>query len=184
MIKNYIETVSGIKFEFLNPKPEQFDIKDIAHALSMNCRYVGHCRNFYSVAEHSWQMARMLSDCSVEIQLAALLHDASEAYITDVASPVKQHLPDYQKMEDNIQIALFEKYGLEYPLHPAVKHADRVMLSIEAHYLLPSKGNDWGMWKQTNRPKVDPIFKPICMEPRQARINFMDKFYELTRVPW
>ena len=184
MIEDYIETVSGIKFEFTNPKPEQFDIKDIAHALAMNCRYTGHSNVFYSVAEHSWQMARMLSNLPKEVQLGALLHDASEAYITDIASPIKQHLPDYQMMEDNILSALFDKYGLEYPMHPAIKVADRAMLSIEAHYLLPSQGNDWGMWKEINRPKIDVVYRPIGMEPRQAKANFLDKYYELTRVTW
>ena len=180
-MESYIETVSGIKFEFLDPKPDQFRIGDIAHALSMNCRYVGHSRVFYSVAEHSWQMARMLSGLPKEIQLGALLHDASEAYITDVASPVKQHLPDYQKMEDVIMTALFSKYNLEYPLHPAIKVADRAILSIEAHYLIPSQGREWGMWTEATRPPIDSTYKPVGMLPKQAKTLFLDKFYELTR---
>lgn len=178
---DYIETYSGIKFEFLDPKPEQFNIVDIAHSLSMNCRFTGHCRMFYSVAEHSWNAARMLFGLPKEIQLAALLHDASEAYITDIASPVKQHLPDYINIEHNIERALFDKYGLEYPMHPAIKVADRAMLSTEAHYLLLSKGNDWtGVWGVHGRPKVDHTYKPIGMEPKQARSLFLEKYNELT----
>lgn len=130
------------------------------------------------MAEHSWHVARLLEGCSVSIQLAGLLHDASEAYITDVASPVKQFLPDYQRMEDTIQKAIFDRYDLEYPMHPAVKVADTRMLSIEAWYLLPSKGN-WFTWKDGKRPMVDPNYRPIGMSPDTARENFLDKFGEL-----
>jgi hypothetical protein len=125
-------------------------------------------------------MARMLGNCSREIQLAALLHDAGEAYITDVASPVKKYLPDYRKLEYRIEEVLFEKYGLEYPIHPAIKVADIAMLSTEAHYLLVSKGNDWEMWKEYTRPRVDVTYKPIGMEPLQAKSLFIEKYNELT----
>jgi len=179
-MESYVETVSGKAFYFLNPQPEDFDIQDIAHALSMNCRYTGHCKSFYSVAEHSWNASRFLHQEPREIQLAALLHDGSEAYITDIASPIKQHLPDYMKMEDNIMTALFKKYDLEYPLDSRVKYADLSMLSIEAHYLLTSRGDTWDMWKTRKRPPIDRTFRPLCMEPRRAKTLFLDKFYELT----
>lgn len=176
-MESYIETVSGKKFYFLNPQPNDFRIYDIAHALSMNCRYTGHCEQFYSVAEHSWHMARMAPP---EHKLACLLHDASEAYITDIASPIKQHLPDYQQMEDLILSRLFSAYDLEYPLHPLVKHLDLTMLSTEAHYLLRSRGDTWDMWKYIKRPPVLHDYKPICMSPQRARTLFLETFYELT----
>lgn len=175
----WIETVSGIHFHFLDPKSEEIKITDIAHGLSMNCRFVGQCRGFYSVAEHSWHVARMLEGTPAIVQLAGLLHDASEAYITDVASPVKQFMPEYQKMEDNIMRAIAEKYGFEYPLHPAIKHADLSMLSNEAHHLLTSRGNDWDMWLHRKRPAVSDIYRPIGMSPDTAQENFLDKFTEL-----
>jgi hypothetical protein len=177
-MESYIETFSGRKFYFLDPQPEDFDIKDIAHALSMNCRYTGHCDRFYSVAEHSWHMSRMAPEGQ---ELACLLHDGSEAYITDIASPIKQHLPDYQAMEDRILSRLFAKYGLEYPLHPVVKHLDLTMLSTEAHYLLKSSGNTWDLWKQRKRPAVQHNFKPLGMDPKLARQVFLDRFYELEK---
>lgn len=176
---DYIETVSGVRFEFLDPKPEQIKIRDIGHALSMNCRFVGQCSKFYSVAEHSWHVARMLEGTPLRVQLAGLLHDASEAYITDIASPVKYHLPDYVKLEDNIMVAIAKKYGFEYPFHPAIKLADRAMLSNEAHHLLPSRGNPWEMWKHMHRPAVVDAYRPIGMSPEVALENFMDKYHEL-----
>lgn len=179
IVEPKIETVSGLFFNVIDPQPDQISINDIAHALSLNCRFVGQCSSFYSVAEHSWHVARLLDGCPLSVQLAGLLHDSSEAYITDVASPVKQYLPDYQVMEDRIMNAIFDRYGLEYPLHPAVKQADRTMLSTESHYLLPSKGNSWDLWKQVKRPPVMQHYRPIGMSPDVAKENFLDKFLEL-----
>ena len=178
-MESYIETYSGEKFYFLTPKTQVFKLKDIAHALSMICRFTGHCKEFYSVAEHSWHVARMLEGCPIEVQIAGLLHDASEAYITDIASPIKQHLPDYQKLEDGILAAIFAQYHLEYPMHPAVKQADLAMLSTEAHYMLHSGGNSWDMWKERRRPAPNALYRPINMPPRQAAQLFLDKFNEL-----
>jgi hypothetical protein len=151
---DYIETASGKLFYFLDPQPDMLDIKDIAHALSMNCRYTGQCSKFYSVAEHSYLVSLLLEGTGYELD--GLLHDASEAYIADIASPVKGFLESYKDMEDRIQGAIFNKYSLEYPLHPAVKHCDTVMLSTEAHYLIPSRGDVWGMWKYVKRRSQRP----------------------------
>lgn len=179
MLSPNIETVSGVWFDFLNPKPEQINVNDIAHSLSMQCRFVGHSSRFYSVAEHSWHVARMLDGCSLAVQLSGLLHDASEAYITDVPSPVKQHLNNYEDLEDGIQRVIFERYGLEFPMHPAVKLADRAMLSIESHYLLPSRGNGWDMWRHYKRAAIQDAYRPVGMGPDQAKEVFLDKFTEL-----
>lgn len=174
-----IECHSGTFFEFLDPKPEQVNINDIAHSLSMQCRFVGHSSRFYSVAEHSWHVARMLSGTPLSVQLGGLLHDASESYITDVPSPIKRHLANYEDIEDKIQAAVFERYDLEFPMHPAIKLADRAMLSIEAHYLLPSRGNGWDMWRHYKRAGIQDAYRPVGMGPDQAKECFLDKFTEL-----
>lgn len=176
-MENYIETVSGKKFYFLDPKPEDFDIEDIAHALSMMCRFTGHCSHFYSVAEHSWHMSRMAQP---DQQFACLLHDASEAYLPDMASPVKQHLPEFKAIERTILSRLFEAFGLDYPMSPIVKYLDLTMLSTEAHYLLPSRGHGWEIWGE-QRPRVQHNFRPIGMIPEQAKRLFLDRFYELQK---
>lgn len=175
----YIETYTGGKFYFLWPECETFKIKDIAHALSMTCRFTGHCKEFYSVAEHSWHVARMLDGCPIEIQLAGLLHDASEAYMADIASPLKECLPDFRAIEDRILSAIFNQYELEYPMHPAIKQADLAMLSTEAHYLLVSGGNTWDMWKNIKRVVPSELHRPVNMSPPQAKQLFLDKFKEL-----
>jgi uncharacterized protein len=175
-MESYIETVSGRKFYFLNPDPDDIDIGDIAHALAMNCRYTGHCDRFYSVAEHSFHMSRMAPE---GYELAALLHDASEAYITDIASPIKQHLPDYQAMEDSLMRAIASKFGFEYPLNPVIKHLDLTMLSTEAHYMIPSRGDTWDLWKYRKRPTIQWNFRPIGMTPKVAKSVFLERYDEL-----
>lgn len=173
-IDPWIETVSGIKFEFLNPKPEMISIDDIAHALSMTCRYSGHVANFYSVAEHSVHCSQIVSPKNA---LAALMHDASEAYITDVASPVKQYLSNYKEMEDVIMQAIANKYGFEYPLDDEVKYADLTMLSSEAYQLMPGQGKNWNMWDTLPRPNVKLIVE--CYSPAKAKYAFMERFNQL-----
>jgi Predicted hydrolases of HD superfamily len=173
----YIELVSGKFFYFLEPKEEDFVIQDIAHALANTCRFTGHCNRFYSVAEHSVHVSNLLSGTGLELD--GLLHDASEAYLPDVASPIKQFLPDYNAIEDRLLKAIFSKWGLEYPFHPAVKHCDLVMLSTEAHFLLPSQGNVWDLWDYRKRPPVAAGTKPSCVEPSVAKTMFLERFYEL-----
>src|SRR6266496_3875421 len=82
---------SGKWFNVFNPKPEDVDIRDIAHALSNQCRFTGHTKEFYSVAQHSVLVSTF---CAPEDAAWGLLHDASEAYLSDIASPVKKH-PDF-----------------------------------------------------------------------------------------
>jgi uncharacterized protein len=176
-----IETFSGHMFPIVNPKESDVRITDIANALSKLCRFTGHCSRFYSVAEHSWHCANLLMDQPKEVQLAALLHDASEAYLADIASPIKQYLPDYGYLEDRVASVIFKKYDLEYPMHNLVKWADLSMLSTEAYYLLTSKGNTWEMWKEIKRPKLEPDRRPRHLEPEVAKNVFMLKFIELTK---
>ena len=107
-----IKTYSGIMFDPLCPDTELISIVDIAHALSMLCRANGHFKSFYSVGQHSincMQEAKARG-YSRKIQLACLLHDASEAYLSDVTRPVKQELPKYLEIEEPLQEAIWRKY--------------------------------------------------------------------------
>jgi uncharacterized protein len=174
----YIELVSGKHFYFLEPKEDDFVIEDIAHALSNTCRYTGHCSRFYSVAEHSVLVSKLLHGTAYE--LAGLLHDASEAFLADISRPVKAHLANYYELEDKLMEVIAQKWGFEYPLHPAVKHCDVVMLSTEAHYLIPSQGKEW-YWGG-KRPSVTAGIRPSCLEPKVAKNLFLERYRELIEV--
>jgi hypothetical protein len=168
----YIETHKGVKFEFLDPKPEMINIEDIAHALSHQCRFTGHSYHYYSVAEHSVYVMQL---CSQRNKLAGLLHDASEAYLTDVASPVKKFLSNYKEMEDKIMKAIAERFGFRYPFEEEVHDADKDQLQVEAFYLLPSKGLDWPV----DRPTILEGKVPRCLQPVQIEREFLHYFREV-----
>lgn len=114
-IGDYITTYSNIKFYPFSPAAEDIVLEDIGHSLSLLCRANGHFRNFYSVGQHSLNCAREAAarGYSKRVQLACLLHDASEAYLSDVTRPVKKELPDYLEVEATLQAKVFEVYHLE-----------------------------------------------------------------------
>ncbi len=107
-----IMTCSHKMFDPLAPETELIDIGDIAHALSMLCRANGHFRSFYSVGMHSINCAKeaIARDYSRRVQLACLLHDASEAYLSDVTRPVKEELPQYKLIEKPLQDVIWNKF--------------------------------------------------------------------------
>lgn len=135
---NCIRTVSGIYMNVFEPTPEMICIEDIAHALSMQCRFGGHLPTFYSVAQHSLNCSYLIED--EKLKLPALLHDAGEAYLIDVPRPVKRGLTNYKEIEDRLMRVIADKFGFEYPLHPDVKEVDEQMLQTEWNHLM--LGND------------------------------------------
>lgn len=174
MSNPWIETVSGKKFYFLNPKQDDVDIKDIAYALANQCRFNGHVP-FFSVAEHSVAVAARLPS---RLQLAGLLHDAAEAYLSDIPSPIKQYLPDYQAMEELVQGVINAKFkiGLSPEDAKMVKDADKDATATEAYYLLESKGKEWSsvLFKPNKK------YKPRLAPPPEAVQMFLHWFSELT----
>lgn len=137
-----IFTYSGIFMRPLAPSPESIRIEDIAHALSNQCRWTGHTSKFYSVAEHCIGVARLVPD---ELALSALLHDASEAFLSDLARPIKK-APGlgevYLEVEARLEAAISERFGTVVdPLsNIEIKAADEEMLWAEARLLLPRLG--------------------------------------------
>ena len=119
---NYITTYTGKHFEPLSPDVSLIDIRDIAHALSLMCRGNGHLKSFFSVAQHCINCALEAKErgCSKKVILACLLHDASEAYMSDVPRPFKQFLLDYQRIEENLLDMIYEKFLAE-PLNDEEK---------------------------------------------------------------
>jgi|SRR5690625_3651787 len=137
-------TYSGITFNPLHPDKKKIKTEDIAHALSLLCRANGHAQHFYSVAQHSLYCALEAKkrNYSPRVQLGALLHDASEAYISDIIRPVKSHLKQYQMIEANLQKMIYKAYGLEDLSHEEIRlieEIDDAMLAYELAVLLNQK---------------------------------------------
>lgn len=137
-----IVTFSGKTFDPVKPDSDALDILDIGRALSRQCRFTGHTRDFYSVAQHCVLAAWWAEEdrCSVLERLAILLHDAAEAYMNDIAKPVKQVLSNYLKIEQNLKHIIYHKYlGTQHclALENVVKKYDQKMMALEIHKLMP-----------------------------------------------
>jgi hypothetical protein len=127
--QNQIRTFMGKMIDPLAPDPDLITLVDIAHALSNICRWNGHTMKFYSVAEHCIFVCNLVQ--SPEDKLAAMLHDASEAYIADVSRPVKHRLKNYFEVEYELMMVISRKFGFQYPLSAEVKAADNAALEWE-----------------------------------------------------
>lgn len=125
-----IRTYSGFYIDPLNPNPDAIQIRDIAHALTNQCRFAGHTHRRFSVAQHSIMVADAVPE---EHKLAALLHDASEAYLLDIPTPVKAALSGYMEAEDRLMKVIADKFGFKWPLHISIKEADKKALEWEWH---------------------------------------------------
>lgn len=150
-MKSTILTHSGIEFDVCRPDPDLIEIEDIAHALSHICRFTGHTKHFYSVAQHSYLCATLVP---TEHALEALLHDAAEAYIGDVSNPLKAQLPGYQMIEFRLEQAIRQRFGLPAKKTPWIKEADLQMLAAEKAQLMPQFEEPWDILNGVAVPDV------------------------------
>lgn len=134
----FMQTFSGRRYWPCNPVPSEVFIEDIAHALSLQCRYAGHCLRYYSVAEHSVLIARHLAaKHAPEVALAGLLHDASEAYCVDIPRPLKPYLTNYKEIEESNWKAIAARYRLSAEIPAEVHDADNRIIADELANLVP-----------------------------------------------
>jgi uncharacterized protein len=175
-----ILTASGRYFDFINPDPESIRLSDIARALSRICRFTGHTKQFYSVAQHSVLVSQTVPH---NLAMEGLLHDASEAYLGDVSSPLKQLLPDYKVIEHRVEDAIATKFGLIDPLNSHIKNADLRLLVTEKRDLMPSpqwfveeKHTDAWAWTKPFYPLPDRI---VPMSPDEAYSDFINRYLEI-----
>ena len=173
-----METYTGIYVNPLDLKPSDIRIEDIAHHLSLICRFGGACDSFYSVAEHCVNISYILSNAHLSIY--GLLDDASEAYTGDVIRPIKYQLYNvFSQIEERAYKAILEAMDLRQPdraTTEAIKRADNEMLATEAAQLMKSKGNGWNGLPEPSNLKLD------CYTPKVAESRFLDRFYYLRKM--
>lgn len=194
MTTDWIMTASGRPFWPLEPRVEDVSIEDIAHHLSHLCRFTGAVRMFYSVAQHSVLVSRMLApaiDVGManrhelarhrQVGLFGLLHDASEAYLMDIPRPLKRAaaFAPYRDAEARLQHVIYQKFGLDLREEPSeLKQVDRRMLRTEQRDLMPPP--DHG----EDRTDVEP-FSSIALDslgvwaPPRARMHFLERYVSL-----
>lgn len=156
---HHISTFTNHYIDVRNPKPEDFKIEDIAHQLSRHFRYSGRFEEMFTVAQHS---TNCYNDVPRRHQMAALLHDASEAYLGDMSSPAKREMPDYYVIEDRFMRCIAERFGFVWPLDPVVKNADRKQLEFE-----------WSCFAKKDGAMY-------TLTPNQARKYFLNCFNEIS----
>jgi 5'-deoxynucleotidase YfbR-like HD superfamily hydrolase len=176
-------TKSGKILNVLQPEINTIDIKDIAYALSNLCRFGGSCKMFYSVAQHSVYVANLLKlwGYDIKMQLAGLLHDAAEGYVTDLPTPIKRLLPDYKALENVVQTAIFAKFNIAYEganYYHLIKEADEHVNFAECTQVMHK--NILKVVKVALRDYRKIIIKPV--EPKMARAMFIKKFNALNKL--
>jgi len=179
---DYITTYTGEDFSPLEPDANQIYIEDIAHALSLLCRANGHFIRFYSVAQHCINCAAEAKarGLSVRVQMACLLHDASEAYLSDITRPVKKHLSEYLKIEKRLQGMIYRKF-LGAPLSDEetayIDQIDRDILVCEFNALMRKK-----VFDESPIISSTPSFE-LCgfTETENAYINMINDYINIDK---
>ena len=155
----YIRTYGGKYVDVFDAKSEDFSIEAIAHSLSMQCRFMGHINEFYSIAQHSVMVCDLLPD---EYKFEGLMHDASEAYLCDIPTPIKPRLSNYYEIEHELMVKLSRRYNFNYPLSKEVKKADYEALQFEWNNLVISK------------KYIDLGYK--ILSPKEAKFKFLEYY--------
>lgn len=174
-----IQTFTGEWITPLDPPHGNINIVDIAHSLAMTCRFSGHCRRFYSVAEHSIIVSEMAEQESKELARWGLLHDASEAYLPDVARPIKSFFAGFKQWEESLLQAVADTFNLPWPMPGLIKAFDAFALRAEASLLM--RDEEWQINDYVDSYTVDLKRDPsiIGANPYVARELFLKRFLDL-----
>lgn len=176
----HIVTYTGQCFSPLEPDTEHITIEDIAHSLSLLCRANGHIDRFFSIAQHCINCANEAKarNYTARVQLACLIHDGSEAYISDITRPVKHYLEQYRVIEERLQNTIYEKFlgdALSDDEFRLIDEIDGYMLVCEFDVLSHNK-HLIASYK-TPLPKLysEPSFK--TRDFREVETEFLKVYY-------
>lgn len=179
---DWFTTFSGWKYFLVDPHPDDVCITDIAHALSLVCRFGGHCTQHYSVGQHSTlcrEIARDQFHANILLQLHLLLHDASEAYIGDIVRPLKMTLPEYRALEKHTMDVIYQALELPKPTaveHEIIKRIDNELLMAERRDLLNHGGHTWNIKEEPWEGQINPL------PPFTVKLRFLTYYKNLMRA--
>lgn len=182
MASPFIETFTGVRFQPLAPVHANIKIQDIAHALANQCRFSGHVRHRYSVAEHSVRVAELVESWGFlpSVVLYGLLHDATEAFIVDLPTPLKAHPTigkGYRRAERRMMTAVRKRFGLRSREPDCVKKADAVLLATEVRDLMANKP---AHWRKLREAPLEGRIRPWAVDVAEA--EFLRTFERLTGI--
>lgn len=169
---DWMQTYTGRRFYPLAPTADDIHPLDIAHALSLLCRFNGHVDRFYSVAEHCVLLSYAVAP---EHALWALLHDATEAYVGDMVRPLKRSMPEYVAVEDGVMAAIAEAFGISGTMPPEVKLADSRILLNERSALMPHTVHKWAVDDLEPLPNTTVI----GMSPAAIEAEYISRLTDL-----
>jgi len=169
---DYVSTFSGNRFYPLRPHIDRVAIEDIAHGLAYQCRFNGQTKTFYSIAQHSLIVASLVPP---PLRLAALLHDAAEAYLGDMVKPLKVLMPEFAALEDQVTAIIAATYGIDFSDYAPIKRADLIALATEKRDLMPHSVERWA-YLDGIAPLPGII---VAMDPGEAKQCFLRRFHEL-----
>lgn len=184
-MESWIRTRSGGRFDPFNPRADDVVVEDVAHALANLCRFSGHTRQFYSVAQHCVLASMAVTEPDTRLKLGALCHDASEAYVVDIPSPIKKQsaLQLYRDLEKQVMNevwwALMGTHTLS-PEDPRIKQIDLRLCAAEAKQLMKGwrEFPSFSDWEQAGGPlpiKIEP------WSPKRSQGEFLRRYYMLRR---
>lgn len=172
MSNSRISLISGGYFDFVDIDQSKFSIDDIANNLSKICRFTGSVKDFYSVAQHCVIVSHVVPP---EHALEGLMHDASEAFMSDLNSPLKALMKTYKTLEKKVEKEIFSRHGLTFPMHPSIKLADMSVFLAENKQL---RGIENCGWYEGIKPYPKKI---VPWTPARAKREFMKRYEELTK---
>jgi len=168
---DWVQTYKRKEFWPLDPRSEDVDIEDIAHSLSLICRFNGHCNYFYSVAQHSVLVSELVRPSEA---LPGLLHDATEAYMGDIVRPLKRFLPTVKEIEEELERVIFEHFGIGNYDREEVHRADNIARFTEMRDLMSEPPKSWNELEKYSRLLPKQRIIPVSFQ--ESEKLFLDRY--------
>ena len=174
-VGDWLQTWTGRKFYVLDPRPEDFDIRDVAHSLSNQCRYAGHVDKFYSIAEHCVLLHDHVLSEDKALAYNLLMHDGAEAYYLDIPRPIKNNMPGIKEAMAIVDSMYSRVFSLRDDLHGVVNEYDKRIVIDEKQQLMNHHGNvEWHNYNNLDALGIEVK----CWSPSDAKTEFLTRYWQ------